>query len=462
VAGDPHLAQGGSSASLEAAVHDPEDLLVWMEWYSRFRLLVPFLLVPAGYGVHRLLGTIEFDVRHIVLLSLCTLPITVVSLLLLRRWGNDPSRYGRHLRVLVSTQTIWDISLTAFAVDYAGGPGGPFWPFPFAPVVVASALLPTTRSLLLHSAVALLATGWSAYVLEEAHPMAPVFLALMFLGFSAVITTAVSRRLVALRVQRRELERLHAEKDLAQAVARRREDILAVVSHELASPLMTLRGYVRLLNESKGRDRGSAQLLERIDRQVARLSGLADDLLEMARTSTSAVRLNRTRLDLVEALGDVAAAARLQFPEAEVRVTGAAELAGVWDRDRLEQLFGNLISNALKFAGGRCRIEMTVERDRDGAAHIVVADDGPGISPEALARIFEPFQRYSTERGGLGLGLAIARSIVDLHGGRVWAESPQGRGAAFHVVLPTDAEPSQAQDTNDAESGERPALLGTH
>jgi len=431
-----------------------------MEWFTRFRLLVPFMLVPSGYLVHRLLATQRFDLGNILAISVGTLPVTSISAVLLRSWRKDVAKHGKHLEQLVSFQTIWDIVLTTLAVHYAGGASGPFWPFPYVPVVVASALLPTGRSLFRHSVVAIAATAISAWSDGPAMVAAPILLSLMFLGFSAVVTSMVSQKLSSLRAQRREVARLHAEKDLAEAVARRREEILSVVSHELASPLTTLRGYVRLLREEKGRDRANEHLWGRVDRQVERLSSLADDLLEMASTSAGALRLERGPLDLVEQLSEITEGARLQFPEADIRLIGETKALGVWDRDRLDQLFGNLVSNAMKFAGAKSRLEIDVKRPSLREVHVIIKDDGPGISEDALSRIFEPFQRYSTERGGLGLGLAIAQTIVDLHEGKIWAESPDGKGAHFHVVLPTDCKPSGEHATVADVTVERRAVEG--
>ena len=438
MAGDPNLGRGGRHAS-----HDPEDLLVWMEWFTRFRLFVPIMLVPAGYAVHRLLGTPRFDLGSVLVVSTFTLPITILSFVLLRSWRHDARNRVRELERLASAQTVWDIVFTAAGVHFAGGAGGPFWPFPFVPVMVAAALLPTVRALALHSAVAIVATALSAWSSGAAEVMAPLLLGVMFLSFSALVTAAVSRRIATVRAERQDLSRLRGEKEMAEAIARRREEILSVVSHELASPLTTLRGYVRLLKEAKGRDRGNVHLIERVDRQAARIAALADDLLEMASSSTGALRLRRASLDLVEQLREVIETIRVQYPDADVQLRGAAHVVGAWDRDRLDQLFGNLLANAMKFAGSRCRVEVEVEPVEDREVHVRITDDGPGISAEALGRIFEPFQRYSTERGGLGLGLAIARTIVELHAGRIWAESGGDRGAVFHVVLPTRAAPSE-------------------
>ncbi len=438
VAGDSNLAaHAGSTLS----GHDPDDLWHWLRSFTRLRLAIPFFVVPCGYVTHRITDT-PFNVPALIFISLFTIPMTALSFALLRRWRGQIPERGRSLERLVAAQTLWDVVFTTLGIHYAGGPTGLFWPFPFVPVIIGSVLLPSRSTQFLYSGVAIGGAALSAWLSGPGHVALSLLLSVMFVGFSAFASMAVTYRLAQRRSQRREFKRMRNDKELAEAVARRREEILSVVSHELASPLTTLRGYVRLMQEEMGRDRANTHLLQRVDRQVARLSALADDLLEMASSQAGAMRLKRTRFDLINALREILEAARVQFPEAEITLLGAEHVSGAWDRDRLEQLFGNLVSNAVKFGGARCRVEFKVGVDAGNGVHVQVKDDGPGISPEALSRIFEPFQRYSAERGGLGLGLAIAQAIVDLHQGRIWAESPNRQGAIFHVVLPTDAEPS--------------------
>jgi signal transduction histidine kinase len=464
LAGDPNLSEArrepsGAFVTTPTAGLDPDDLWDWLSWYTRGRIAVPIVLVPGGYAVHVVLHT-PFDLMALLWISLMTLPITIVSTMLLRRWKDNTAAHSVALERLVTVQMMWDTGFTALAVRYAGGPIGPFWPFPFVPPILATAVVPSRRMFMLIGGFALAMTALFARPWTVDALVPPLVLGAMFVSFAAFMNTAISNRVISQRLQRRELDHLRAEKTLAEAVARRREEILGVVSHELASPLTALRGYVRLLQEDKTRDERGAHLLERVDRQVARLSSLADDLLAMASTDAGTLQLKRSQMDIVGGLRELVEATRLQYPEATLALEGEPQVIGVWDRDRLDQLFSNLVANAMKFAGAKCRLSITVTR-KETEVEIDVTDDGPGISADALRRIFEPFQRYSAERGGLGLGLAIAQTMVDLHGGRIWATSPNGRGATFHVVLPTDTRPTgehrlrAATPTGTAMAGDR-------
>ena len=459
MAGDPHLAPSSptTSAGWQDRGHDPAELAVWLSWFTRVRWVVPLLMFPGSYLVHLLLNT---EYHTTTLLSLCatSLVVNAACARILSELRHDLQGNARKLRWLASGQTLADILFLVSCVHEAGGAMGPFWPFPFIPIILGAALLPSVRALVLHSVFATGCTAISAWDQGAAGVVAPLVMSVMFMVFGAVLSYVLARGLQTQREVGRELERTRVDKELAQAMARRREEILSVVSHELASPLMTLRGYVLLMKEATQRDPADQKLLARIERQVGRMSSLADDLLEMASTRAGAMHLHRSQFDLVAALREYRDGARLQFPEADIRIIGESTMRGVWDRHRLDQLFGNLVSNAVKFAGARCKINIEVLRNGPREALVLVGDDGPGISADALRNIFEPFQRYSTERGGLGLGLAIAQSVVEMHDGRIWAECPEGKGAVFHVVLPTDAKASGQHPVVDSASRDRSRL----
>jgi len=181
-----------------------------------------------------------------------------------------------------------------------------------------------------------------------------------------------------------------------------------------------------------------AKRIDRIRRQTQRLSRLVDTLLDVSRVSVGQFALQREECDLgeltsdaVERFGDEArrAGCRLLL---SIRSTATGE----WDRLRLEQAVGNLLSNAIRY-GAEAPIEVLVESDGT-EARVTVRDHGPGIPGPEQARIFERFERAATSRGfgGLGLGLYITRSIAEAHGGRISVESAPGAGAAFTLALP--------------------------
>jgi signal transduction histidine kinase len=232
-----------------------------------------------------------------------------------------------------------------------------------------------------------------------------------------------------------------AEEEGARAV-RESERFIAVVSHELRQPLNAAMAAMALLDADV-----SAESVERagrvLRRQLLHMSTLLDGVLEMSRLSMQTLRLNRRPMDLRtvlrEALETVEFAAeragvhaRLELPATPVRV--------VADAGRLHQVFSNLLTNAVRYTPRGGSVTASVEADNT-VATITIADTGQGISPGDLANIFEPFWRggdSSTE--GFGIGLALVRGIVELHGGSVAAFSEgHGKGARFCLTLPLAA-----------------------
>lgn len=215
------------------------------------------------------------------------------------------------------------------------------------------------------------------------------------------------------------------------------EQFAAIASHDLSAPLRTIQGFLRLL-ERKHADELSGEARAYVSHAVLasiRMQRLIDDLLVYARVGTIArprerVPLGRVVEEVVQAL---AAAERVEvgppnpLPEVEAH------------RSELVQLFQNLIGNALKFvpAGREPRVRVTAERD--GAAwRFSVSDNGIGIAPERAEELFEPFRRGTDDAGyeGTGIGLAIARKVVEQHGGRIWVQPSDGGGSSFCFTLP--------------------------
>lgn len=236
---------------------------------------------------------------------------------------------------------------------------------------------------------------------------------------------------------------LHAR---TEAAVRAREEFLSIASHELRTPLTALHLQVQMLRSAaeKGGEGARGDDLQRrlavLARQIDRLTALVNTLLDLARIRSERLSLDVAPCDLADVVRD--AASRFE----EVLAAGgralvveiADGLVGRWDRTRLEQLLTNLIGNAVKH-GGHGPVTIQVNR-AESSAVLRVADTGPGIPESEQARIFEPFaQGRDAGRGGLGLGLYIARSIAEAHGGRISLESAAGRGTTFHVQLPLSA-----------------------
>jgi two-component system CheB/CheR fusion protein len=231
--------------------------------------------------------------------------------------------------------------------------------------------------------------------------------------------------------------RLRAAEGALVESDRRKDEFLAVLSHELRNPLGTIRSALSIL------DRGTRMV---IDRQVGHLSRLVDDLLDVSRIKTGKIRIERHSIDLgdlvrrtvddhVALLSANDLAIDVRVPDRPVWVNG--------DPTRFAQVLGNLLQNASKFTppGGRVFVSLEVESE---AARLRVRDNGLGLDHDVRTRLFEPFaQAESTRhrtRGGLGIGLALVKALVELHDGRVEAISDgPGRGCEFDVVLPLDA-----------------------
>ena len=246
----------------------------------------------------------------------------------------------------------------------------------------------------------------------------------------------------------------------AEAASRTKDDFLATISHELRTPLTAILAWPAILRGKLGDPAAVTHGLGVIERNAQLQAQIIEDLLEVSRIVTGNLRLDLRPLDLppilTAALETVRGVAEAKQVELAVRIEpGMGPVQG--DPDRLQQILWNLLSNAVKFTRPGGRVEMTVE-PRGGHAVIRVRDDGIGIAPEFLPYVFDRFRQAdsSTTRrhGGLGLGLAIVRHLVELHGGTVAADSQgPGQGATFTVELPL-AFPRRA---SAGESGRSPA-----
>ena len=261
------------------------------------------------------------------------------------------------------------------------------------------------------------------------------------------------RALEDARAAGRRAELAHAAQREAEAANRAKDDFLAVLSHELRTPLNATFGWVRMLRSGRLDGAAAEHGLEVIERNVTQQSRLISDLLDASRIVFGRLELSLQAVDFPALVASVVESIR---PSAEIRAIGlkseldpdAGPVNG--DPDRLRQVVENILGNAIKFTPPNGSV--TVRLARDGDACLTVSDTGRGIDPELLPHIFERFRQSDSPstRGhaGLGLGLAIVRHLVELHGGRVRGESEGvGQGATFTVVLPIVA---SAEDTASA------------
>jgi signal transduction histidine kinase len=226
---------------------------------------------------------------------------------------------------------------------------------------------------------------------------------------------------------------------------RRKTDFLAMLSHELRNPLAPIRNSVFVLGHAAAGSEQARRAHSIIDRQVTQLTHLVDDLLDVTRISRGKVLLRREGVDLAEVVRRAVEDHRAGFASSSVELSAAIPDEPVLvhgDRTRLAQVMGNLLHNAVKFTPAGGAVAVSVETlAAVGQAVVRVRDTGCGIAPEVLPRVFEPFvQAEATldrSRGGLGLGLALVRGIVELHGGTASVESRgTGLGAEFTVRFP--------------------------
>ncbi len=237
-------------------------------------------------------------------------------------------------------------------------------------------------------------------------------------------------------------ERARQLRSDAEAANRAKDDFLATVSHELRSPLQGILGWLSLLKRGELDATQTARALESVERSVRLQAQLVHDLMDISRIVAGKVELDRGPVDLAALVRSTAEEFMPGAVAKRIDLAVDAEPCGlvVGDRERLHQVFANLLTNALKFTPAAGRVALTCKRAGDELL-VEVADTGQGISPEFLPHLFDRFTQADTSStrrfGGLGLGLAIVRHLVDLHGGRVGAASPgPGRGATFSVRLP--------------------------
>jgi PAS domain S-box-containing protein len=255
-------------------------------------------------------------------------------------------------------------------------------------------------------------------------------------GFIALVIDVTEQR----AAERERVELLAREQQAradAEAAVRKRDEFLSIASHELKTPLTAFALQLKAL--TRGAESGDpakvGAAMSRLGAQLGRLERLVDELLDVSRISEGRLPLAPEAMDLIPLLDDVL----VQLHGSHITRTGVDSAVGVWDRARLDQVFTNLVSNAIKYGEGK-PIEVRVSA-LPGTARVEIIDRGIGIDAGDLRRIFDRFERAVSARryGGLGLGLWIARSIVEAHKGTIEVQSVVSEGSTFIVDLPRGA-----------------------
>jgi len=246
------------------------------------------------------------------------------------------------------------------------------------------------------------------------------------------------------RSLKREITRSKQAEEELQDANRRKDEFLAMLSHELRNPLAPIRNAVELMRRVGSTEQRLVMSRDVIDRQVTQLTRLVDELLDVSRISQGKIVLKKEPIELAKIIAHSVETARPMMDQREQRLVLEVSARPVWlqgDFARLSQAVSNLLNNASKYTpeGGRIRLTATAA---EGLATITVEDNGTGIEPELLPKIFELFVQgergLDRAQGGLGIGLTLVKRLVELHQGRVEAHSDgPGNGARFKIMLPS-------------------------
>ncbi|MBK7860319.1 MAG: hypothetical protein IPJ65_17255 [Archangiaceae bacterium] len=305
--------------------------------------------------------------------------------------------------------------------------------------------------------VALTAAGERSRVAAHRAGATVAITSLLTLVIGAWLALATRRRLAD------QFERAQSATEQARRAVAARDEVLAVVSHDLRSSLTAIRLVTSPLRSRPPPDENLALRIGKIDLAAQRMNHLIDDLLETARAEAAGLELHCERCDLAPLISEACALVEEQAALKQIKLSSVApHLEAFVDRERVSRVLSNLLGNAIKFTprGG----EVSTRLDREpGFVRVSVSDTGPGVSPDQLPRLFEKHWQASASRSrGLGLGLYIAKNLVEAHGGTIRADSVPGHGATFSFIVPTSADPSHARHRQGAGGGPRslpPSLL---
>ena len=249
---------------------------------------------------------------------------------------------------------------------------------------------------------------------------------LAFLQVFMGITAVTSMILAAIMEERKELER-------------RKDEFITMASHELRTPLTSLLGYTEVLQMKQYGDQEAQYILSRMGTQIKRLSGLIADLLDLSKIQAGKLAFAEELVDMDALVGEVVESLQPSSARHQICIEGGTQSEVYGDRERLEQVLANLLTNAIKYSPGAQKIIVHLTRTRQ-ALTVSVQDFGIGIPRAHQGKVFERFYRVDGSQAraypGLGMGLYIAHQIIERHGGKMWVESVEGQGSTFSFSLP--------------------------
>ena len=257
---------------------------------------------------------------------------------------------------------------------------------------------------------------------------------------------ALSRQAVAQLEMRRHLSELREAYARLHVVDQLKTEFVSMVSHELRTPLTSIRGGLQLVLADPGAvpDADARELLDRALHSSERLIRLTNDILDLSKVEAGRMEMHPSRCRAADLIAQACAAvAHLPYGGDRVRVAAGDGGGDLFvDPDRIVQALVNLLANGLKFTSPPGRVHVEVH-EQAGGVEVAVRDEGPGIAPEDLVRLFQPFQQLAAARklGGTGLGLVISRAIVEQHGGQLTVTSRVGVGTTFTIALPPRGAP---------------------
>ncbi|MDY7019369.1 MAG: ATP-binding protein, partial [Chloroflexota bacterium] len=236
---------------------------------------------------------------------------------------------------------------------------------------------------------------------------------------------------------------------------RLKSQLLSTVSHELRTPLTIIKGYSTMLVDYDKRLKHDEkrEYLQSIDRATDRLTELVDHLLDMSRLESGLIRLKKAPASILQLIQDAAVEARVRAPSYSIVLKTTKKLPRLnIDAKRIRQVLDNIIDNACKYSAEGT--EVVVRASRRGTEMVIsVTDQGIGIPVDELNMVFERMYRIeqtlTSEIGGIGLGLAICKGLVEQHGGRIWVESSMGKGSTFYFTLPLDTKGGHSHDQEE-------------